>query len=588
MSSIACCSVCLDDDEPVIFKCSKLSCSYQLCASCIREAFKDSSGSNSSVCQLCQTPSDMDMITALCGIGAVKAVEQKVTSSIKFELREEMYQRERAKKEVSEINARAREIFNTISDEINLRCPRCKVVFHDYDGCNALSCAVSTCKAAFCAICLKDCGKDAHPHVLKEHGDYFDKKLFYEEKLLRTKRIINGVMEELKQRNDPFELIQLVQNHIDQAKLSDGANDGTHRETQYKVSNFVNKARENLIQAVRDDRNSVLSNPETHQRSNQRYTEYDVSPRCAIPDFLRMTMRYKGENVYQLKLEYNSIDDIWETLNIEKIAKELEGRPRVDVVANITQSIKSATLVLCDHGHVRVYQSQQQRPPKDRTLANDEVCISLKSVDKTGSLGTDEPLDHHGHLEVLGLNPNLRMMMLEKHILNCEREDLVSTPLEHLLGHGKPLPVLNEIHRPVPKSQHNLNEEQVKVAHPLMLKSAMEVAGPPGTGKTKTIVELVRALLKTTDLNIVILSERNGAINAIAEKFQEAALEVENSKTSSEHQGNRQKQIRQKIKTDLPKIEITDEVVWLSLLTFGSIEAIGDSAKLFLLEEKMK
>ena len=74
-----------------------------------------------------------------------------------------------------------------ILDELcNLRCPRCRTVitnyililivqsyvlilifcnqvFDDFDGCCALYCE---CQAGFCFFCLKDCGSDAHSHVL--------------------------------------------------------------------------------------------------------------------------------------------------------------------------------------------------------------------------------------------------------------------------------------------------------------------------------------------------------------------------------------------------------------------------------------
>ena len=46
---------------------------------------------------------------------------------------------------------------------LTLRCPRCKLAFVDYEGSAALWC--SSCKAGFCAFCLKDCGDDAHAHV---------------------------------------------------------------------------------------------------------------------------------------------------------------------------------------------------------------------------------------------------------------------------------------------------------------------------------------------------------------------------------------------------------------------------------------
>ena len=47
---------------------------------------------------------------------------------------------------------------------LTLRCPRCQRAFLDFDGCLALTC--SGCSCAFCALCLSDCGDDAHRHVV--------------------------------------------------------------------------------------------------------------------------------------------------------------------------------------------------------------------------------------------------------------------------------------------------------------------------------------------------------------------------------------------------------------------------------------
>jgi phage FluMu protein Com len=52
-----------------------------------------------------------------------------------------------------------------INDVLNLKCPRCKLVFADFEGCFALTCSSTTCRCGFCAWCLKDCGADAHSHV---------------------------------------------------------------------------------------------------------------------------------------------------------------------------------------------------------------------------------------------------------------------------------------------------------------------------------------------------------------------------------------------------------------------------------------
>ena len=48
-------------------------------------------------------------------------------------------------------------------------CPRCYATFVDFEGCWALTC--ERCDAGFCALCLADCGADAHAHVRNEHAD---------------------------------------------------------------------------------------------------------------------------------------------------------------------------------------------------------------------------------------------------------------------------------------------------------------------------------------------------------------------------------------------------------------------------------
>ena len=56
--------------------------------------------------------------------------------------------------------------FNRITNDImNLKCPRCRNPFLDFEGCFALTCSNGSCNCPFCAFCLKDCGKDAHEHV---------------------------------------------------------------------------------------------------------------------------------------------------------------------------------------------------------------------------------------------------------------------------------------------------------------------------------------------------------------------------------------------------------------------------------------
>lgn len=86
----------MDDEEEVVFRCKGDGgiCSYQLCGSCVRLAFYDSSGANSSFCPQCKTPSALDMIAAVCGKGAIMAIEQKLRRTVEFKLKEENMSKE--------------------------------------------------------------------------------------------------------------------------------------------------------------------------------------------------------------------------------------------------------------------------------------------------------------------------------------------------------------------------------------------------------------------------------------------------------------------------------------------------------------
>ena len=86
------------------------------------------------------------------------------------------------------------EIVDIVSKRyVGISCPRCNNYAIDYKNCNALTCPV--CKAGYCAVCLKDCGNDAHEHISKEHGDIYNRDLaIFNER----ERIIKGLIETVK------------------------------------------------------------------------------------------------------------------------------------------------------------------------------------------------------------------------------------------------------------------------------------------------------------------------------------------------------------------------------------------------------
>lgn len=134
-------------------------------------------------------------------------------------------------------------------------------MFHDYDGCNALNCGNPECRAAFCAVCLKDCGSDAHPRVRISHGDLFSKDAFHLARREREKHTLDRFLREI---DEPFEVKELIKIDYDKSMPDlSASSSGTTRS------------------AVKSDRLSVLSDADG--RRQMRIGSTDVSPRSAIP-----------------------------------------------------------------------------------------------------------------------------------------------------------------------------------------------------------------------------------------------------------------------------------------------------------------
>jgi hypothetical protein len=184
-------------------------------------------------------------------------------------------------------------------------------------------------------------------------------------------------------------------------------------------------------------------------------------------------MMFNG--VYRVRLGYSLVDG-GEYYPIGDIEEHFKEYPKVESLLNVTAALDCA--VVAFEGNNQLFQTS--RIPCVE-LGKDEVCIKLQAIDSDGRvLDKEVNLPEPDRLIVLGINQNKRMILLERHVENKPKSELMIEPIQHLIGVGHPLAVITEISMEIPESQVTLNEEQEKVAHPLCLKTAMEVAGPPG------------------------------------------------------------------------------------------------------------
>ena len=100
---------------------------------------------------------------------------------------------------------------------LTLACPRCSRAFVGFEGCFALKCSAwvrgdpnSCCQ--FCAYCLEDCGRDAHPHVEGKtcdgnQGVFQPKEVFEATHRLRRGRLLKEYLADMNDKNEREELI---------------------------------------------------------------------------------------------------------------------------------------------------------------------------------------------------------------------------------------------------------------------------------------------------------------------------------------------------------------------------------------------
>jgi AAA domain len=543
------CIICLDDDVEIAFRCLKRQCAYKMCRDCLQKAFEA-----------------RNMLEALCGPGAIRHIEDELRSKVEYDIELKQLRRERSKVAMEGHKDRANELFTALSEQLCMRCPRCKFVFDEYDGCNALICANVKCKAAICAVCLEDCGVDAHQHVGEKHGDVFNKDLFYLAKEEREALVFADFL--LSVNKEPLEVRELVK--ILYEKLQGNKGEGN---TDPKLTmRFLNESRIMLRKAVRDDRRSLLA----EEMKGKPLERFDISPRSEIPmDYmLVMTTSTKSQSLCTIELSYRQNGhwipiDLPNTSNMDEDNKvKRKDPPCPDSLINIKSSLQWG--VVAFEGSKFVYQTRPLSvTDRGAKTSKTDIGVSLCRVDADGNLtGSEMSLAEMGcsGRRIIGVNQNRRLMKLEKYV-EMLTPDSICDVIKHFIGDGAPIRLLSEINSVPPSTFYELNAEQQTVAHPLKLLSAKEVAGPPGTGKTKTIAEVIRGIMECTDYDVIILSERNAAIDAIAQKFALDCLKMNSS-------GG--------------KCVVRDIKLWGKVMAFGCEGSMGPSAMKFTLSLKMK
>lgn len=350
------CCVCLDHSGPVVFQCSTIACAYHLCADCVNLAIDHG---NARHCPYCRRPTARDMLESVYGVRAVEEMEHLVRQEGRDErLCGAPVATSRCVARGRSVLDHVRFLVNTLTEQLNLRCPRCQKVFDDYDGCNALRCG---CGAAFCAVCLQDCGTDAHEHI-RTHGDMYEKNLFQQAKLQRERATIQQFFETLAQES--YDVQELVRRECDKTFSS-----ATLRSA---VADYDSLRKQNWDAALGKELFSVLVDG-----LKGPITSDDIAPRCAVSTDCNVWLESDGcgSTVCQV------------------IVQHRQGSESVSLSPQQFAAIKSvcSCAVVAFAGAGLLYGTRPVAPPPDRPLRANEVALLFVPI-----LGDGRPIRSSG------------------------------------------------------------------------------------------------------------------------------------------------------------------------------------------------
>jgi hypothetical protein len=71
------------------------------------------------------------MFESLCGKGPVRAVERELRNKVEFEVTRDSLKKDQGKVNMAEFKGKAMSLFQDLCEQLNMKCPRCAMVFDD-------------------------------------------------------------------------------------------------------------------------------------------------------------------------------------------------------------------------------------------------------------------------------------------------------------------------------------------------------------------------------------------------------------------------------------------------------------------------
>lgn len=359
-------------------------------------------------------------------------------------------------------------MYSELQELLFLRCPwGCNIIIDDFDGCNAITC--DKCKKEFCAICFEKC-EDAHRHIYKNHsGKLFKKSLFEDYKENHRNKIFKDYC-----YNKSLEETNMLKARF--------------------FEKYERKTNETRVDKFKDDMIDILENIIENKDFDKINNTDEIRLICSSEE---KSIKNGTINILKLIIQIFIIDDDKNTRKWENIDNKNE---------NII--------------------------PENLLIEYDNLKSYLKL--KNGILISNINEEYEINNKVIELHDDYFIVKCIKeydreynNLKIWKKNDKINPIIKTFIGARNPEPIITDI---IENKEFNedLNEYQQKILNLNELNDVNIIEGPPGTGKSYMITALIQKINnELSDFNIILLSEKNGAIGAVMEHLNNRMLENE-------------------------------------------------------------
>lgn len=359
-------------------------------------------------------------------------------------------------------------MYSELQELLFLRCPwGCNTIIDDFDGCNAITC--DECKKEFCAICFEKC-EDAHRHIYKNHsGKLFKKSLFEDYKENHRNKIFKDYC-----YNKSLEETNMLKARF--------------------FEKYERKTNEIRVDKFKDDMIEILENIIENKDFDKINNTDKIRLICTSEE---KPIKNGTINILKLIIQIFIIDDDKNTRKWENIDNKNENIVPENLLIeydNLKSYLKLKNGIIISN-----INEEYEINNKIIELYDDYFIVKcIKEYDR-----------EYNNLQI------------------WKKNDKINPIIKTFIGARQPEPIITDI---IEKKEfnENLNEYQQKILNLNELNDVNIIEGPPGTGKSYMITALIKKINnELSDFNIILLSEKNGAIGAVMEHLNNRMLEDE-------------------------------------------------------------